>query len=157
MSASRRSGSKINYKFQLSNPIAMPKGYSYKKSGTKRQIQKKKQFDLDSAKEFFHVPYLLVLGAVAISSIVQSEILTLLIFLAVLVIFAIKKYDSRIPIGFALILLVLSAVELAFASEAMANTIAIYAYYYLVVGVLLQLIEYVREKPKSGRYEEETD
>jgi len=116
---------------------------------------KKGKFDYRSLKEFLHVPYLLVLAAVAVSSIVQSELITLIIFFAVLVIFAIKKYDSRIPIGFALILLVLAAIELAFASADTANQIAIYAYYYLVVGVLLQLIEYVREKPKSGEYEED--
>ncbi len=121
----------------------------------KKYSAKKRQLDYGSLKEFLHVPYLLALAAVAIASLVQSELITLAIFFAVLVIFAIKKYDSRIPIGFALMLLVLAAMELAFASADTANQLAIFAYYCLVVGVLLQLIEYVREKPKSGDYEED--
>ncbi len=96
------------------------------------------------AGEYLHIPYILVVIAVVLSKIINSELLTLLIFLALLITYAIKKYDSRIPIAFALLLLVLSAIELAFKSEAAANQIAIYAYYYLVAGVLLQLIEYIR-------------
>ncbi|VVB60277.1 Uncharacterised protein [uncultured archaeon] len=91
-----------------------------------------------------NIPYILVLAAVVIANFTNSEVLTLVTFLALLLIYAIKKYDSRIPVAFALLLLVLSAIELAYRSEELANQIAVYAYYYLVVGVLLQLIEYIR-------------
>jgi len=56
----------------------------------------------------------------------------------------ILKLDSRIPIAFALLLLFLTAVTLVQGLENAANQIAIYAYYLLVVGVVLQLIEYIR-------------
>jgi len=120
----------------------------------KRYSKPKKEIKL-RLKEYLNIPYILVLATVVLANFIESETLTLAIFLALLIIFAIKKYDPRIPIAFALLLLVLSAIELAVASEDVANMIAIYAYYYLVVGVLLQLIEYIREKPKSGKHEED--
>ena len=108
----------------------------------------------NNLKNLIHIPYLLVLAAVAIANFTKSEILTLAIFLALLIIFAKQKYDSRIPIGFALLLLVITAFVLAFSSEALANRIAIYSYYYLVVGVVLQLIGYIREKPRGKDLDE---
>jgi len=56
----------------------------------------------------------------------------------------ILKLDSRIPIAFALLLLLLTATTLVQGLENAANQIAIYAYYFLVAGVMLQLIEYIR-------------
>ena len=61
----------------------------------------------------------------------------------------ILKLDSRIPIAFALFLLFLTAITLVQGLENAANQIAIYSYYFLVVGVLLQLIEYVRNPVKE--------
>ncbi len=61
----------------------------------------------------------------------------------------ILKLDSRIPIAFALLLLFLTAVTLVQGLENAANQIAIYAYYFLVVGVVLQLIEYIRNPQKE--------
>lgn len=63
-----------------------------------------------------------------------------------------KKFDSRIFVGFAIALLSISAFVLS-GSEEMANEIAIYAYYFLVLGVLGSLIEYLRE----GKGEEESE
>lgn len=54
------------------------------------------------------------------------------------------KLDSRIPIALALGLLFLTAVTLVWGLESTANQLAIFAYYLLVVGVVLQLIEYIR-------------
>ncbi len=95
-------------------------------------------------KKFLDAPYVLLLVATAISVIVNSEFLTLAIFLAILIIYAKKEYDSRIPIAFGLLLLVSSAIELAFANDGVTNSLAIYSLYYLIAGVLLQLIEYIR-------------
>lgn len=60
-----------------------------------------------------------------------------------------QKYDSRIPIVFALFLLFLTAITLMQGLEKAANQIAIYAYYLLVIGVVLQLIEYVRNPQET--------
>jgi len=59
------------------------------------------------------------------------------------------KLDERYPIVFAIFLLVLSAITLAQGFEERANRIAIYAYYFLVIGVILMLAEYLRE-PKNN-------
>ncbi len=62
-------------------------------------------------------------------------------FLAALI----YRIDTRYPVLAAIGSLVLAAILLAQHNEALANKVAIYAYYFLVVGVLLILVEYVRE------------
>jgi uncharacterized membrane protein len=54
------------------------------------------------------------------------------------------KLDSRIPIALALGLLFMTAITLVQGAESSANQLAVFAYYLLVVGVVLQLIEYIR-------------
>jgi hypothetical protein len=61
----------------------------------------------------------------------------------------IQKFDSRIPIAFALLLLFLTAIILVQGQEKAANQIAIYAYYFLVIGVVQQLIEYIRNPQEA--------
>jgi hypothetical protein len=61
----------------------------------------------------------------------------------------IQKFDSRIPIAFALLLLFLTAITLVQGQEKAANQIAIYAYYFLVIGVVQQLIEYIRNPQEA--------
>ena len=48
------------------------------------------------------------------------------------------------------ILLICAAVYLSMGIESIANEIAIYAYYSLVIGVILQLVSYVRYERKRG-------
>ena len=58
---------------------------------------------------------------------------------------------SNNPIFIALILLVATAVTLAMGDEKMAEDLAIYAYYFLVLGVGIRFLEFtVPEKMKSG-------
>ncbi len=65
------------------------------------------------------------------------------------VISLILKLDSRISIASALLLLFLTAITLVQGLENAANQIAIYAYYFLVAGVVLQLVEYIRNPEKE--------
>jgi septum site-determining protein MinD len=67
-------------------------------------------------------------------------------FLAALI----YRIDPRYPVLAAIGSLVLAAILLAQQKEALANRVAVYAYYFLVVGVLLNLVDYLRE----GREEE---
>jgi len=60
------------------------------------------------------------------------------------------KYDSRLFVGTAIFMLILSAAFLASGSSATANETAIIAYYFLVSGVLGLLIEYLREGRKTS-------
>ncbi|MEM1554493.1 MAG: hypothetical protein QXJ72_06405 [Thermoproteota archaeon] len=66
----------------------------------------------------------------------------------------IKKYvseNSGIPfiLGFQ-ILLILCATLFLRGAETTANELAVYAYYMLVIGVLLQLVSYIRERRKTS-------
>ncbi|MBU5678845.1 MAG: hypothetical protein QXJ96_02975 [Candidatus Aenigmatarchaeota archaeon] len=64
------------------------------------------------------------------------------------------KLDERIPIAFALFLLIISAIALAQGFEDRANLIAIYAYYFLVIGVILLFIDYMKSSHiRSSRFE----
>ena len=95
------------------------------------------------------LPYILVLISILISNFIfQTEDLpTLLSFLILIPIFVFFRYDGRIPIGYALLMLALSALTLAFnKNESIANQFAIYAYWLLVVGTTCLLIEYLREQ-----------
>ena len=53
-----------------------------------------------------------------------------------------------------MILLSTAAAYLAMGMESSANDIAVYAYYCLVIGVILQLVSYVREGKDVGEIEE---
>ena len=69
----------------------------------------------------------------------------------------IKKYFKDNPgaplvIGFQL-LLVLCAVLLIQGSSAIANKVAIYAYFLLVFGVVLQFIAYVRHRNNAEEHD----
>ena len=86
----------------------------------------------------------------------DKEIRTLLIFVLYFAISLIYNLDSRYPIVAAIVLLISAAVVLP-NDETFANKLAVYAYYFLVVGVALQLIEYVREQRKEEETVELTD
>ena len=52
--------------------------------------------------------------------------------------------------GFMIILLV-AVVSVATGSESLANELAIYAYYALVVGVVLQLVCFLKHNKRNGQ------
>jgi hypothetical protein len=52
-----------------------------------------------------------------------------------------------------MILLIVCAGLLAFGNEALANEVAVYAYYFLVVGVVLQLAAFIRDARGKGQAE----
>ncbi len=99
-------------------------------------------------------PVLYTAIAILAANNTTNELIQLGIFFILFTVIVIQKHDSRIPIAFALILLMLSAFQLAFITETAANHSAIFAYYLLCVGVLAQFIEYLRN-PED--FEEKTD
>ena len=90
-------------------------------------------------------PFTLIILCVA-SARFLSPVLTLGVFIFTLVIYTLLRYDSRLFVGTAIFLLILSAGFLASGGETGANEIAIMAYYFLVVGVLGLFIEFLRER-----------
>ena len=94
--------------------------------------------------------------------LILSAALYLFALLAVFLLrLALKKYRGkwfaipydRLPIAIALALLVTAAGVLTSGNEKMANDIAIMAYYLLVLGVTLQIINYIREQ-RAGKRDE---
>jgi phage FluMu protein Com len=93
--------------------------------------------------------YILVVIVILASHFVfqTEDFATFLSFLILIPIFVFFQFDGRIPIGYALLMLALSALTLAFnKNESIANQFAIYAYWLLVVGTTCLLIEYLREQ-----------
>jgi len=96
--------------------------------------------------------YILVVIVILVSHFVfQTEDFAIFLsFLILIPIFVFFQFDGRIPIGYALLMLALSALTLAFnKNESIANQFAIYAYWLLVVGITCLLIEYLREQRTS--------
>ncbi len=93
-------------------------------------------------------PVLYTAIAILAANNTANELIQLGIFFILFTVIIIQKHDSRIPIGFALILLMLSAFQLAFIAEKAANNTAIFAYYLLCVGIIAQFIEYLK-KPEE--------
>jgi len=67
------------------------------------------------------------------------------IFLGTFVLFILLKWDSRVFIAIGLLFLISCPLYLLQRKELMAEEMAVYAYYALFLGVMLQLIEYWRE------------
>ena len=95
------------------------------------------------------LPFVLIIVCVGCARFIRSELIVFSVFLATLAVYAWRKYDCRLLVAIAIILLVACAVLLAEGMESFANRVAIWAYYFLVIGVIGLLIEYVREKPKN--------
>ena len=95
-------------------------------------------------------PVLYTSIAILAANNTSKELIKIGVFFVLFVIIVVQKHDSRIPIGFALILLMLSAFQLAFITETAANRSAIFAYYLLCVGVMAQFIEYIRNPGDRG-------
>ncbi|TRZ49442.1 MAG: hypothetical protein D4S01_08575 [Dehalococcoidia bacterium] len=106
-------------------------------------MQKIKLPKLKSIEEM--ISFILIIVCVAAARFIDSEVLVLAVFIITLAIYAWRKYDSRIFVGSAIFLLVVCAALLASGSKSYANEVAIWAYYFLVIGVLGLFIEYLRE------------
>lgn len=91
------------------------------------------------------MPFILIVVCVVAARFIGSEVWVLAAFLLTLGIYVWRRYDSRVLVGTAIFLLVLCAGLLAGGSKSRANEVAIWAYYFLVVGVLGLFIEYIRE------------
>lgn len=99
-----------------------------------------------------YVPYFIttLLTLIAYFFFYSSDILTFLSFIVLVPIFLYFKYDSRIPIGFAILMLLLAGIVLSITQNLnFANLFAIYAYWLLVVGIVCLTINYVRERKRK--------
>ena len=98
-----------------------------------------------------YVPFALVVACIASLRFIDQGAVVILIFSFALIVYFLKKYDSRILMGFALLLLIFTAATRAIGSESYADQIAVWAYYFLVIGVILSLTEYLRSGDEDDK------
>ena len=116
--------------------------------------KQQKQIEKIKRRLLSQCPFILVVIVILISHFMfyNDDLLTLVSYIFLILIFAFFHFDARIPIGYALLMLGLTAIALGFINnENFANQLAIYAYWLLVVGVTCLLIEYLREQRKLRR------
>jgi len=76
----------------------------------------------------------------------RDDLITLLIFVVLLLLaFSICKFDSRIPIIYAIILLVIAAVLTSQKADDSAKRLALISYRLLVIGIIAVLIDFYRK------------
>jgi len=94
------------------------------------------------------IPFFLpILSLISAHFVFTSDLGVFLSIIILIPIYVIFKFDGRILAGTAIILLITAAVILAiYNNEDAANLAAIYAYWFLVDGVVCEIIEYVREE-----------
>jgi hypothetical protein len=95
------------------------------------------------------IPYIITLAALLLAyAISQDDLITLLIFTVLLFAFVIFKFDSRIPIVYAIILLVVSAVLTSLNVDDYVKSLTLISYWLLVVGIIAVLVDlYRKTKP----------
>ena len=95
------------------------------------------------------IPYIITLAALLLVCIMsQDDLITLLIFTVLLFAFTIFKFDSRIPIVYAIILLLVSAVLTFLNVDDSVKRLTLISYWLLVVGIIALLVDlYRKTKP----------
>lgn len=92
------------------------------------------------------IPLILIAASIIISYffLQKKEVITLVAFMILIPIFTIFRFDGRIPLGFAILLLCIVGV-LTFMKYS-ADQFVIMSYWLLVVGTSCLLVEFFREK-----------
>jgi hypothetical protein len=91
----------------------------------------------------FIIPLVVLLFAYALP---HSDLITLLFFALLTLIFSICRFDARILIGYAIMLFVIEAVLTARNEVASVKLLAILSYWLLVGGIICTLIDLCRNK-----------
>jgi hypothetical protein len=93
------------------------------------------------------IPFLLIAASIILSYFLlqqKNEIITLLIFVILIPIFVTVRFDGRIPLGYAILLLFI-VVVLRFMKYS-ANPLVTISYWLLIVGTSCLVVESLREK-----------
>ncbi|MFQ6094682.1 MAG: hypothetical protein ACE5NN_00925, partial [Candidatus Bathyarchaeia archaeon] len=80
--------------------------------------------------------------------LVESELAAFSMFVVTVTIYAWRRYDARIMVGVAVLLLAGCAVMFMSGAESHANKVTVWAYNFVVTGVFGLLITDQREKGK---------
>lgn len=102
-----------------------------------------------SLKQIFKdkIPFILIAASILISYFLvrRNEAITSFIFVIIIPIFAIFRYDGRISIGCAILLLIFIAISEFIKEQGLTDQLTIFAYWLLVVGTSCVLIELFRK------------
>ena len=92
------------------------------------------------------IPFVLTTASIIVSCYLlqKNEIITLLIFVILIPIFVTFRFDGRIPLGYAILLLFIIGV-LTFMKYS-ANPLVVISYWLLIVGTSCLVVELLREK-----------
>jgi hypothetical protein len=92
------------------------------------------------------IPFIITLAGLLLAYIMSdNDLITLLIFGVLLFAFSIFKFDSRVPIVYAIILLLIAAVLTSLEADESVKKLAVISYWLLVVGIIAILIDFYRK------------
>ena len=101
------------------------------------------------------LPYVLVVIRVASARFIESELIVFPIYIASLIIYVWRRYNVKMFVGTAIFLLLVCAVLLASGYEKFADKVAVWVYYFLVIGVIGLFIDSLREGEDDEKNGEE--
>jgi hypothetical protein len=98
------------------------------------------------------IPFVLVAISIIISYFLvqKNDLVTAIIFLALIPIFAVFRFDGRIPLGYAVSLLIIMAIMTFSKEGSLADIFAIYVYWLLLVGTSCLLIELFKKRSNNS-------
>jgi hypothetical protein len=89
---------------------------------------------------------MITLAAVLLAYIAsENNLITFIIFGVLLIAFTIFKLDSRVPIVYAILLLLIAAVMTSLGHDDSVQKLALLSYWLLVVGIVAVLIDFYRK------------
>lgn len=89
---------------------------------------------------FIITPAVLVIGFI----LVEDDLKTFLIYAGLIVVFSIFRFDSRIPVMFAILLLIIAGVFISQQQSDSASRLAVQSYLLLFVGISCVVIEFFK-------------
>ena len=100
------------------------------------------------------IPIIITIAVFVLTFVLpEGDLKTLLIFSALIVVFSIYRFDSGIPISFAIILLVIAAFLTSQKADDLVKRLAELSYWFLIAGIACILINFYRNKTKSNKEE----
>lgn len=92
------------------------------------------------------IPFIITLAMLLLAyTVSENDLITVLIFAALLFTYTIFKFDSRVPIVYAIILLLIAAVLTSLEADESVKKLAVISYWLLVVGIIAILIDFYRK------------
>ena len=100
------------------------------------------------------LPFGITVAVLALAYLLpQGDLRTLLLYAVLILVFSIYRFDSRILIGCAIILLVIGAVLTSQNADETFKRLAVLSYWFLVVGIVCILIDFYRKKAIQNKEE----